>query len=109
MATTSFLYHALGVKGYRHRRTEYVGGVIRYHIGLREIGGGAVGVAEGLRGCIGPGGSSGCLRRCRSATGDKRLCCMGMCSSVFTAVAHFVNRLDSPRGSSDWFVRLRPT
>ena len=36
MATTSFLYHALGVKGYRHRRTEYVGGVIRYHIGLRE-------------------------------------------------------------------------
>jgi len=37
MATTSFLYHTLGVKGYRHLRTEYVGGVIRHHVRLRRF------------------------------------------------------------------------
>lgn len=36
MATTSFLYHTMGVKGYRHVRTEYSGGVIRHHIRLRR-------------------------------------------------------------------------
>ena len=36
MATTSFLYHTMGVKGYRHVRTEYSGEVIRHHIRLRR-------------------------------------------------------------------------
>lgn len=34
MATTSFLYHALGLRGYRHLRTDYQGGVIHHHIEL---------------------------------------------------------------------------
>ena len=37
MATTSFLYHTLGVKGYRHLRTEYVDGVVRHHVRLRRF------------------------------------------------------------------------
>ena len=32
MATTSFLYHALGLQGYRLLRTEYRGGRLAYHI-----------------------------------------------------------------------------
>lgn len=36
MATTSFLYHTMGVKGYRHLRTEYAGVVIRHHVRLRR-------------------------------------------------------------------------
>jgi len=32
MATTSFLYHALGLKGYKHLRTEYHDGAIFYHV-----------------------------------------------------------------------------
>ena len=34
MATTSFLYHTLGLRGYRHLRTEYVGGKVRHHVEL---------------------------------------------------------------------------
>lgn len=36
MATTSFLYHALGLKGYRHLRTDYVGGKVRHHVKLER-------------------------------------------------------------------------
>jgi transposase len=32
MATTSFLYHTQGVRGYKHVRTEYVNGGVRHHI-----------------------------------------------------------------------------
>jgi transposase len=32
MATTSFLYHTQGLRGYTHLRTEYVGGAVRHHI-----------------------------------------------------------------------------
>lgn len=32
MATTSFLYHTMGVKGYRYIRCEFSGGVVRHHI-----------------------------------------------------------------------------
>jgi len=32
LATTSFLYHAMGLEGYRHLRTEYRGGRIVFHI-----------------------------------------------------------------------------
>ena len=32
MATTSFLYHSMQVKGYRYLRCEFAGGVIRHHI-----------------------------------------------------------------------------
>ncbi len=34
MATTSFLYHAQGLQGYRHIRTEYIGGREAHHIEL---------------------------------------------------------------------------
>jgi transposase len=34
MATTSFLYHTLGTEGYRHLKTEYVGGVVEHHVEL---------------------------------------------------------------------------
>ena len=37
MATTSFLYHTMGVKGYRHCKTEYVGDVVRHHVKLRRF------------------------------------------------------------------------
>ena len=36
MATTSFLYHTMGVRGYRHFRSEYSGGSIRHHIRRRR-------------------------------------------------------------------------
>jgi transposase len=36
MATTSFLYHSMGVKGYRYLRCEYVGEKIRHHVRLRR-------------------------------------------------------------------------
>ena len=36
MATTSFLYHSMGVKGYRYLRCEYSGGVISHHVRLRR-------------------------------------------------------------------------
>lgn len=32
MATTSFLYHTLGLRGYRHLRTEYEGGGVVHHV-----------------------------------------------------------------------------
>jgi transposase len=32
MATTSFMYHTLGLRGYRHLRTEYRGGAVYYHV-----------------------------------------------------------------------------
>ena len=32
MATTSFLYHAQGLQGYQHLRTEYGGGFETHHI-----------------------------------------------------------------------------
>lgn len=35
MATTSYLYHTMRLRGYRHVRTEYVGGVVRHHVKLR--------------------------------------------------------------------------
>lgn len=34
MATTSFLYHTLGLKGYRHLRTDYRGGEVIHHVEL---------------------------------------------------------------------------
>jgi len=34
MATTSFLYHTLGLRGYRHLRTEYKGGAVYHHVQL---------------------------------------------------------------------------
>lgn len=34
MATTSFLYHAQALKGYRHLRTEYLGGCEYHHVEL---------------------------------------------------------------------------
>jgi len=34
MATTSFLYHTLGLRGYRHLRTEYEGGTVAHHVEL---------------------------------------------------------------------------
>lgn len=36
MATTSFLYHTMGVRGYRYLRCEYSGGVVRHHVQLRR-------------------------------------------------------------------------
>lgn len=36
MATTSFLYHTMGVRGYRLRRCEFREGVVRYHVELRR-------------------------------------------------------------------------
>jgi len=36
MATTSFLYHSMGVRGYRYLRCEYSGGVISHHVRLRR-------------------------------------------------------------------------
>jgi transposase len=36
MATTSFLYHSMGVKGYRYVRCEYDGATIRHHVRLRR-------------------------------------------------------------------------
>ena len=32
MATTSYLYHAMGLEGYRHLRTEFRGGRVVFHI-----------------------------------------------------------------------------
>jgi len=32
MATTSFLYHSLGLRGYRHLRTDYEGGAVVHHV-----------------------------------------------------------------------------
>ena len=32
MATTSFLYHTLGLVGYRHLRTQYEGGAVLHHV-----------------------------------------------------------------------------
>lgn len=32
MATTSFLYHAMGLRGYKHLRTAYRGGAIYHHV-----------------------------------------------------------------------------
>ena len=34
MATTSYLYHALGLKGYVHQRTDYRGGGVFHHVEL---------------------------------------------------------------------------
>jgi len=34
MATTSFLYHTLGLRGYRHLRTDYEGGAVYHHVQL---------------------------------------------------------------------------
>lgn len=36
MATTSFLYHTLVLVGYRHVRTEYLGGAVYQHVELQE-------------------------------------------------------------------------
>jgi len=36
MATTSFLYHTMGLKGYKHLRTEYRCGIVLHHIKLRN-------------------------------------------------------------------------
>lgn len=36
MATTSFLYHSMGVRGYRYIRCEYDGETIRHHIRLKK-------------------------------------------------------------------------
>jgi len=36
MATRSNLYHTMRLRGYRHPRTEYVGGVVRHHVKLRR-------------------------------------------------------------------------
>lgn len=36
MATTSYVYHALGVRGYRHLRTEIRGGALYHHVELRQ-------------------------------------------------------------------------
>lgn len=47
LATTSFLYHTLGLKGYRHLRTRYEGGAIYHQVELvRE--------KRGCRGCGAP-------------------------------------------------------
>ena len=35
MATTSFLYHTLGLRGYQHLRTDYRGGAVFHHVELR--------------------------------------------------------------------------
>lgn len=35
MATTSFLYHTMGLDGYRHLRTEYRGGSVYHHVERR--------------------------------------------------------------------------
>ena len=35
MATTSFLYHTLGLKAHRHLKTEYCGGKVFHHVELR--------------------------------------------------------------------------
>lgn len=35
MATTSFLYHTLGLRGYQHLRTDYRGGAVYQHVELR--------------------------------------------------------------------------
>lgn len=35
MATTSYLYHTLGLRSHRLIRTEFVGGTVRYHVGLK--------------------------------------------------------------------------
>ena len=32
MATTSFVYHAFGLRGYKHESTEYVGGALYHHV-----------------------------------------------------------------------------
>jgi hypothetical protein len=34
MATTSYLYHTLGLRGYVHRRTEYLNGWFYHHVEL---------------------------------------------------------------------------
>ena len=36
MATTSFLYHTLGLVGYKHLRTEYRQGHVYHHVRLRR-------------------------------------------------------------------------
>lgn len=36
MATTSFLYHTLGLVGYKHLSTEYRGGAVYHHVRLRR-------------------------------------------------------------------------
>lgn len=36
MATTSYLYHGLGLRDYRHQKTEYRGGVIEHHVRIRR-------------------------------------------------------------------------
>ena len=49
MATTSFVYHTLGLRGYRHLRTEYKGGVVVHHVELS-------GEKRRCRGCGAPAG-----------------------------------------------------
>ncbi len=34
MATTSFLYHTLGLVGYKHLRSEYLNGRVYHHVEL---------------------------------------------------------------------------
>ncbi len=36
MATTSFLYHTLGLRGYRHLGTEYREGRVYHHVVLQR-------------------------------------------------------------------------
>ena len=36
MATTSFLYHSMRIRGYRYLRCEYLRGVIYHHVRLRR-------------------------------------------------------------------------
>ncbi len=44
MATTSFIYHTLGLVGYDHLRTEYKNGAVYHH--LNQLVGGGNGFKE---------------------------------------------------------------
>jgi len=50
MATTSYLYHTMGLKNYRHLRTEYRQGKVFHHVRLKNT-------KRMCRGCFGVGPS----------------------------------------------------
>lgn len=62
MATTSYLYHALGLVRYQHLRTEYRGGAIYYHVKRKREERTCAGCGAGWNELVMQGGFERCFR-----------------------------------------------
>jgi hypothetical protein len=77
MATTSYLYHTMGLKNYRHLRTEYRQGTVFHHVRLKNTKRMCRAVPVGTI-CVRLGGSPGSSMHCPLEAEHKRSSFMDM-------------------------------